>query len=99
MSQLAIEFHARRTDPSTSHKAAATVGKFAGEHHALILEALRCHGAMTIYGIAGRTHLDHVAVARRMKELEGTHQVIVVGEKRGPSGRMCRVWHLKARNE
>jgi len=95
MNQLAIEFHARRTDPETSHEAAKRAKEFAGEHHRKILNflALDRQGS-TIYGIADYTKIDHVAIARRMGELERAGKVYTKGERPGPTGRMCRVWWL-----
>ena len=94
MNQLAIEFHARRTDPETSHKAAARVREFAGEHHRRILAAISPYSGSTIYQIAAQSGLDHVAAARRMGELEKAGKVYAEGERPGPTGRMCRVWWL-----
>ena len=95
MNQLAIEFHARRADPETSHKAAKRAKEFAGEHHRAILRFLgRSLGDATIYVIAENIGIDHVAVGRRMAELERAGLVRTEGERPGPTGRMCRVWWL-----
>ena len=88
---------ARRDDPATSHAAARRVGEFGHVHHAVILTALEARGPATIYELAERTGLDHVAVARRMSELAGgvpgTGRVHRTGETRpGPTGRQCDVW-------
>lgn len=95
MSQLAINFHARRTDPATSHKAAATVGKFAGEHHRRIMAAIDPFDGSTVYELAEIAELNAHAIGKRMKELETKGLVYTEGERSGPSGRMCRVWYLK----
>jgi len=92
--QMNIEFHARRTDPETSHKAAATVKVFANVHYKLILASLEFHPGETIYQIADRTHISHVAIARRLPELERAGLIRTEGERPGPTGRMCRVWWL-----
>lgn len=82
---------ARRSDPATSHAAAASMGKAARDHHEAILGVL--WRPMTIYHIAKLTGLDHVQVARRMPELEQLGQVRPTGgTEAGPSGRQCRVW-------
>ncbi len=94
MNQLAIEFHARRTDPSTSHRAAERVKEFAGEHHKLILAALNRQDGLTPYQIADASGLDYVAVQRRVSELARAGQIVADGERLGPSGRACRVWFI-----
>lgn len=94
MNQLAIDFEAparaRRSDPTTSHAAAAQVDEFSNAHYAKIRAALASVDGATIHEIAALTELDHVQVARRLKEMRG---VIATPETRlGPSGRPCRVW-------
>lgn len=94
--QLDIDFEsrARRSDPETSHEAARRAGEFAGHHHARILAAL-AQDARTIYELAHSTGIDHVAVARRMKELEDAGLVVRTSLRRNsPSGRPCVVWSL-----
>jgi predicted ArsR family transcriptional regulator len=96
--QLAIDFtmRARKSDPQTSHDAAGRAGEFAGQHHAIILGDLMTRGPGTIHELAERTGLDHVAVARRMSELETLRTVETTGETRpGPSGRHCREWRAR----
>lgn len=84
---------ARNTDPDTSHMAAAQADDLAIKHHLIIIAALHTPG--TIYDIAARTNLDHNAVARRMPELERMDLAYTDGQKKGASGRMCRVWVRK----
>ena len=60
---------ARRDDPDTSKEAAARVSEFKARHLALIADALSA-GGKTKDEIAAVTRLDHIAVARRMKEGE-----------------------------
>jgi hypothetical protein len=84
---------ARNTDPNTSHMAADQAKDLATKHHGIILAALEQPG--TIYDIAARTDLDHNAVARRMSELERLDLAYPEGQKKGASGRMCRVWVRK----
>ena len=83
----------RNTDPATSHQAADQAANLATKHHGIILLALEQPG--TIYDIAARTDLDHNAVARRMSELERLDLAYTDGQKKGASGRMCRVWVRK----
>ena len=83
----------RNTDPDTSHAAADQAADLATKHHGIILAALEQPG--TIYDIAARTDLDHNAVARRMSELERLDLAYPEGQKKGASGRMCRVWVRK----
>ena len=83
----------RNTDPDTSHAAADQAADLATKHHGIILAALEHPG--TIYDIASRTDLDHNAVARRMSELERLDLAYPEGQKKGASGRMCRVWVRK----
>lgn len=83
---------ARRTDPDTSKQAAERVSNFAAGHYAGIRCALVI-GPATIYEIAARTGLDHVAVARRLSEMQRAGIAAPTSETRpGPTGRQCRVW-------
>jgi hypothetical protein len=84
---------ARRKDPDTSKAAAAQAESLAADHQAKILGSLLVQGDGTIYEIGARTGLDHVAVARRLPELQELGVARPTGEKRlGPNGRQCRVW-------
>jgi predicted ArsR family transcriptional regulator len=100
--QLLIDFtlpvreRARGMDPQTSADAAARVDEFGHKHFAVILRALAV-GPQTIYEIAARTDLSHIAVARRLPELERLGRAQPTDETRlGSSGRMCRVWERTA---
>jgi predicted ArsR family transcriptional regulator len=75
---------ARRSDPASSHQAAAEVeaSGTAARHHRMILEAMRGASGLTSDEIAKKAGLDRVAVARRMVELERTGQI-----RRGPQRR------------
>jgi hypothetical protein len=77
---------ARREDPATSQLAAARAGTFAPKHRDVILAALAMPG--TIKEIAQRTGIDHVAVARRMSEIERAGDAKPTDEVRAG----CRVW-------
>ncbi len=84
---------ARRTDPATSHEAAALAVGLATRHRTLILGALGLHGAMGKTRIAKVTGLDDVAVARRLPELERIGMVEPTGGREtSASGRPERVW-------
>jgi len=60
---------ARRTDPATSHQAAASAKELQAQHHQVIVACLKRHGALGKDGIAARTGLTGVAVARRTRRL------------------------------
>ena len=70
--QMALVFDApmaRRSDPETSHIAAANAKQLQAQHHGIIVAALERHGSLGKDGIAARTGLTGVAVARRTAEL------------------------------
>jgi len=93
MSERAVAPRARATDPETSREAGERAEEFLAEHHARILGSLMVDGPATIYEIGWRTGLGHVAVARRMSELQRKGVVETTGDtRRGPSGRSARVW-------
>lgn len=95
MRQAAFDFtkRVRRRDPDTSRAAAARAGEFGSEHHRKIVGSLMTQGPATIYELAERIGLNHVAVARRMSELEELGVARPREEMRAsPSGRACRVW-------
>jgi Transcriptional regulators len=85
---------ARRSDPSTSHHAAAMSARFANSHGNRIVEALKVHGRMSPVGIGGMAGLTVVQVDRRLVELQRAGRVQVVKDETGNpvvwSG--CRVW-------
>lgn len=92
----------RRTDPVTSHRAAAAAeaSGTVGRHEEMILEALAKRDGMTSEEIAELAGLDRVAAARRMKRLEELGRVRR-GEPRlsAKSGRPGVVWWLVKTNE
>jgi predicted transcriptional regulator len=69
---------ARRTDPETSHAAAANADLFAGKHADRILAALREMGTGTAHEIAVATGLSVVQVDRRRKEMETAGLITVL---------------------
>jgi DNA-binding MarR family transcriptional regulator len=71
---------ARRTDPATSHDAAANVPAFRGQHHKRILEALAA-GPAGQTEIAMRTGLTVAAVSKRLGELRRAGQIERTGRE------------------
>lgn len=85
---------ARRTDPSTSHEAAARVWEFASAHHQRVMDALRRAGgragAEQIAFVAG---MDAYAVRKRLPELAEAGAVRVTDDTAMTrSGRRERIW-------
>lgn len=83
------ELFARRTDPVTSHEAAARARSSAVDHRNRIMAVLR--DRMTVKDIAAAiadSSIDHVAVARRMSELQEQGRARPLEEKRDG----CRLW-------
>jgi hypothetical protein len=72
--QLAITdltpIRARRTDPATSHRAAADSVRFAGSHAGRILACLKTHGRRDTHQLSLITGLTIVQIDRRKKEME-----------------------------
>lgn len=84
--------HARRTDPETSHAAAALAAPIADRHRRLILGAL-ARRPMSSTEIARFTGLSMVQVARRMHELVEVELAHDTGARRPTeSGRASIVW-------
>ncbi len=95
MIQLALDIPivptARRSDPETSHAAAARAAGFAGKHEATIFRAIDDAGirGATAKEIACLTGLTDVQVNRRLGAMGRPPGVIQRnGEKRGG----CMVW-------
>lgn len=89
---------ARRTDPATSHAAAARVTEFAGEHHAAILTALAV-GPAGASVIGQRCGLDGHQVGRRIKELAEQGKIVQTGRVvPSSSGRGQREWQITPRS-
>lgn len=89
---------ARRTDPATSRAAAEKAKEFANAHHGLILECLRKYGPLSKTGIAAHVRgLDHVAVCRRLSELERAKLAQPTGKTaKSAAGRSEREWKAVA---
>jgi predicted ArsR family transcriptional regulator len=94
--QLAFDLtapRARTSDPATSHEAAASARELRARHNRVILEALRVHGPMGKDGIAARTGLTGVAVARRMSELRQLRLAVETGRRaKSAAGRPETEW-------
>jgi DNA-binding transcriptional ArsR family regulator len=76
---------ARRTDPPTSHAAAARVQAFRGQHAQAILEALAA-GPAGQSDIAVRTGMSVAQVSKRLGELRRAGAIERDGETRSASG-------------
>lgn len=82
----------RATDPITSFEAADQAKELASKHHKTIIEALKT-GAMGKDGIAAKTGLDGIQVARRLSELAKMGLIELTGNKaQSKSGRSEREW-------
>lgn len=83
---------ARQTDPATSHIAAQMAIVFIEDHCSLILAALH-QGPAGKTALAEATGLDHVAIARRLPELERQGKARPTGRTvRSGAGRPEREW-------
>ena len=74
----AVLSRARRTDPESSHIAAANASQFAGTHAQRILAALDSITTGTAHEIAIESGLTVVQVDRRLCELERVGHVYVL---------------------
>lgn len=84
---------ARRTDPATSHVAAARTVEFRANHAGRILAALQDHGPMTVCELERVTGIPQHAIGKRMGELERAKVAAPTGETRlSVSNRPERVW-------
>jgi len=83
---------ARKTDPPTSHAAAALVKEFRSQQHAAILEALAA-GPAGASGIACRAGLLPHQVNKRLGELAKAGRIVLTGKTvASASGRGEREW-------
>lgn len=96
--QFDIDFYlnapaARRTDPGTSHLAAASAKELQAQHHKIILAALNEHGPGSKDRIATLTRLTGVQVCRRLGELEKLDKARPTGRTvPSTAGRQEREW-------
>lgn len=100
MTQMSISFdlgmvdepRARRSDPVTSHLAAASAKGLAQQHQILILGALMA-GPMGVDRIAATTRLTTYQVSKRMSELERSGAAKPTGKTvLSTAGRAQREW-------
>ena len=86
---------ARRTDPATSHQAAASAKELQAQHHRVIVACLKRHGPLGKDGVASRTGLTGVAVARRTAELQRAGLIQPTGKTvLSTAGRPEREWEV-----
>lgn len=86
----------RRTDPETSHQAAAEAKELAARHHRIILGALEAHGPAGKDRIAALTCLTGVAVCRRLSELQKSGRIAPTGRiVKSTAGRGEREWEVQ----
>ena len=83
----------RRSDPITSHIAAAMAGSIRSDHQRRILAALADEPASKSE-LADRTGLDGHQIGKRLPELERAGLVRPCGMTRSRSGRPERIWQL-----
>jgi hypothetical protein len=90
----ALRPKARTSDPATSHVAADSMRDIALTHAEKIHASLTVSGDQTIYELEKSTGIEHVAIARRMKDLERAKTVERVPDiaRLSPTGRPCTVW-------
>lgn len=90
---MTLRPRARRTDPSTSHEAAAAMlaSGAIGRQAQDVLDAVRRWPGLTSLELGARMEIDRWAVARRLPELEGAGHVRR-GEARQVNGRRHMTW-------
>ncbi len=90
---LDTSLNVRARDPETSRIAARRANEFAATQCDTIHAALTRHGPLSKDGIATRTRLDSVAVARRLADLQKAGRATPTGDlATSVSGRPERVW-------
>jgi predicted transcriptional regulator len=85
----------RASDPVTSFEAAESIKEAASQHHKVILDCLKTHGALGKDGIAALTNLDSNQVARRLNEMKLLGLIHLTGNTvKSNSGRNEREWSV-----
>ena len=83
----------RRTDPGTSHEAAAMAGGLAKTQHGLIRNLLSASdGPMGAEQIGEKLGIHACEIRKRLPELERDGEIRVVGERKTRGGRTERTW-------
>jgi predicted transcriptional regulator len=86
----------RSTDPLTSFEAAEAIKPVVAQHHQIILDCLKTHGALGKDGIASLSGLDGNQVARRLNEMKIIGLIELTGNTvKSNSGRNEREWSVK----
>lgn len=86
---------ARRTDPATSHEAAARVREFSDSQQYTIFAALSLYGPMGAEEIGDEISINPYAVRKRLAELHQLNRIKPTGDtRRTRSGRSERIWSL-----
>ncbi len=85
----------RTTDPITSFEAAEAIKPVVAQHHQIILDCLKTHGALGKDGIASLSGLDGNQVARRLNEMRVLGLIHLTGKTvKSNSGRNEREWSV-----
>jgi predicted transcriptional regulator len=85
----------RTTDPITSFEAAEAIKPVVAQHHQIILDCLKTHGALGKDGIASLSGLDGNQVARRLNEMKIIGLIELTGNTvKSNSGRNEREWNV-----
>jgi len=91
---------ARKTDPPTSHQAAAYAARNAGTLRARALQELVAagHAGLTDFELAARCHSQQTSIGKRRGELVASGYVEATGTTRpAPSGAEAMVWRATDR--
>lgn len=84
--------HCRKTDPSTSQKAAERARSFSGGHCLKIENAMRQAGPCTAGELSRKTGLTVEQCARRLPDLKAAGRIDLTGQERDG----FRVWAVVA---
>jgi predicted ArsR family transcriptional regulator len=85
---------ARRTDPVTSHLAAASMIEGAASQRAAIVRALKEHGPMTANEMDRMHGWRDATAGRRLSELREAGAVVADGTRLTESGRSASLYRL-----
>ena len=82
---------ARRSDPPSSHEAAAAIEAMVPNQKVTVFRALSENGPCSSRGLAGVSGLDRYMVARRLPEMERDGTVVRMGMTKY-AGRSAVLW-------